>query len=86
MTLRDPLLRARSAPRGGKRALTISVSRKEAPRAVMRNRIRRRIRAAIAKVGAKPERPTMLIAGKRVASAPFGEIVEEIRRIFRNHD
>jgi ribonuclease P protein component len=79
-------LKVRNAPQKGKSALIISVSRKAAPHAVTRNRIRRRIRAALSKAGIKPKRPIMLVAEARAAEVPFLELLEEIRRTFRNYE
>lgn len=79
MTPLPPLLRVRSAPRGSLRRMTIVVSAKEAPRAVERNRIRRRLRAALAEVGIPPSRPISLIGTASVKDAPFGALVESVR-------
>jgi ribonuclease P protein component len=51
--------------------------------AVVRNRIRRRLRAALAEIGAAGDLPagTLVVsAGASVATAPFGEVRQDLRR------
>jgi ribonuclease P protein component len=66
--------------------VVITVSRKDVPLAVTRNRIRRRIRAALAKTGSKPTHAVMIIGNARVAKAPFKELLEELNKTFRHHE
>ncbi|MDP3974941.1 MAG: ribonuclease P protein component [Candidatus Jorgensenbacteria bacterium] len=79
MTPSLPLLKVRSAPRGAPRRMTIVVSAKEASRAVERNRIRRRLRAALVEVGVHPSRAVTLVGTAGVKNAPFKTLVESVR-------
>ncbi|MFH0806637.1 MAG: ribonuclease P protein component [Candidatus Brennerbacteria bacterium] len=97
MVIPPPLLRVRSAssdsrgarrvPRGKKgRIVIITVSRKAAPLAVTRNRIRRRIRAGLAKAGITPKNAIMIVGTAQVAEAPFPRLVEEIKNVLHPYE
>lgn len=73
-----PLVRIRAAPPHTERHFTIVVPKAQAPRAVARNRIRRRIRAALPRTDRIPYAPITIIASSRVLTVPFKELVEQL--------
>ena len=48
--------------------------------AVRRNRAKRRLREAVARVPLRGDRDYLVIAGERVPTAPFGTLVDWVRR------
>ncbi|MBI2278773.1 MAG: ribonuclease P protein component [Candidatus Brennerbacteria bacterium] len=78
-----PLVTIRRGVRGTKKSLVIAVTKKEAPRAVLRNRIRRRIRVACARITFAPAGAITIVGFKGVAQAPFAALVEEIEKKLR---
>lgn len=86
MTPPPLLLRVRPAPRGALRRMTIVVSAKETPRAVERNRIRRRLWAALVEAGVRPSRAAVLVGTTHVKNVAFKTLVLGVRNALASFD
>ncbi|MDE0600700.1 MAG: ribonuclease P protein component [bacterium] len=68
-----------SAPNATDRTGIGLVAGRRVGTAVVRNRAKRRLRAALAEVGAPPGRDYVIVATRQVAEVPFRTLVEWLR-------
>lgn len=81
----EGFISVRTVRKGGSRRFHFVVGQRVSRKATERNKIKRRLRAAILKLGIRPESDTemFVMPTAEIISKNFEEIMEEIERIFK---